>query len=341
MLFKCYCKREPRVALLFGWNNVKLREECQSGCSNFLSSSLWGRLTRHGTCERHVLYKRAGIKTTTVHHFIRIEKTPPELSLFDRSGKAWIASSLKGYMTRDLFLVWAILFINWMSQYWLTIDPHLRRQKALLILDAHLSRECPLAIYYLAIYNIDVLTLPAHTTHVLQLFDVGLASPMKKKFGDIFRSMLQEPNMFHTNAAFYRFCAISSVISAWESVCTLINCQNSARKTGIFPCSVDSVINSDFVTVLNSDQIAKYQKKMDRISKTLNISASLITKPDVLARISDHVRKNTAFSYLCSAPTAPYPEASRKFLYEEHNGCIFLGRSPPYISIDGKISFLE
>ena len=79
-----------------------------------------------------------------------------------------------------------------MSLYRMSLPPHLRIQRALVILDGHLSRECPLALIYLALHGIDILTLPAHTTHVLQMFDVGMASPLNAKFTELIQSLLNQ-----------------------------------------------------------------------------------------------------------------------------------------------------
>lgn len=75
----------------------------------------------------------------------QLQNLPNELKQFEQNGKAWFASSNKGYMTRELFLLWSCNFINWLSSYRLVIDPIYRTKRALLILDGHLSRECPIA----------------------------------------------------------------------------------------------------------------------------------------------------------------------------------------------------
>ena len=48
-------------------------------------------------------------------------------------------------------------------------------------------------------YGVQVLVLPGHCTHVLQLFDVGLAAPLKLRFTIIFTNCLKAKSNFAEN----------------------------------------------------------------------------------------------------------------------------------------------
>ena len=63
-----------------------------------------------------------------------LRRLPDELHDFAATGQAWFGSSPSGFMTRDLFLQWAIHFINWLSMFRLTLDTEVRNKKALLII---------------------------------------------------------------------------------------------------------------------------------------------------------------------------------------------------------------
>ena len=121
-----------------------------------------------------------------------LKKLPQELQALVFSGQIWVASSTNGYMTKELFLIWVFHFISFLSEYRTKLPVDVREEKGLLILDGHTSRENPLALCLLRKFRIDVMILPSHTTHVLQMFDVGLASPLKKKFTERFRKLLKE-----------------------------------------------------------------------------------------------------------------------------------------------------
>ena len=56
-----------------------------------------------------------------------------------------------------------------------------------------------------------VLCLPSHTTHVLQIFNVALAAPLKRVFGSLFKKELKKAarnQEITTNAGKYRFACI-------------------------------------------------------------------------------------------------------------------------------------
>lgn len=108
-----------------------------------------------------------------------IQTLPDELCDFVANGQAWFGSSKSGWMSRDLFLVWVIHIIHWVSIYKTNFDKSIRNKRLLLIMDGHGSRECPLVLYLLKVSCIDVLILPAHTIHITQMFDVCFAHPLK------------------------------------------------------------------------------------------------------------------------------------------------------------------
>ena len=79
-----------------------------------------------------------------------------------------------------------------MSLYRQTLQANIRSHRALLILDGHASRECPIGLLLLRNAKIDVLTLPGHTTHVTQMFDVILASPLKTEYTKLLNKLLKQ-----------------------------------------------------------------------------------------------------------------------------------------------------
>jgi hypothetical protein len=52
----------------------------------------------------------------------------------------------------------------------------------LLIIDGHKTRLSLLAAVFFELNGIDVLMLTAHSPHLLQMFDVAVASPIKAVF---------------------------------------------------------------------------------------------------------------------------------------------------------------
>lgn len=117
-----------------------------------------------------------------------LKNLPDELKMLASSGKIWVASSQSGWMDREIFLCWCINFINWLANYRCSLPLNICTKPALIVLDGHVSRECPAALYLLRSSNVNVVVLPFHTTHLLQLFDVVLASPLKAKLTQNFAS---------------------------------------------------------------------------------------------------------------------------------------------------------
>ena len=66
--------------------------------------------------------------------------------------------------------------------YRMKLPSHVRDTRAVLFLDGHSSRGCPIALWLLDKANVEVIIEPANTSHVVQMFDVCLASPFKNHF---------------------------------------------------------------------------------------------------------------------------------------------------------------
>ena len=121
-----------------------------------------------------------------------LKNLPEELKEFAQRGDATFASTKSGWQTRETFLFWAVCFINQMSEYRMNLPEEIRNLDALLILDGHSSRENAYALKLLEQAHVQVLTLPAHTSHILQMFDVALASPLKRVLSDLFNEGMKK-----------------------------------------------------------------------------------------------------------------------------------------------------
>jgi hypothetical protein len=95
---------------------------------------------------------------------------------------AHFATSQTGWMNWNMFTAWAICFCAELSLCRLTLPDEIRNESVLLILDAHASRLNLEALTILDAYDVDVFCLPSHCTHVIQPFDIAIASPLKTYF---------------------------------------------------------------------------------------------------------------------------------------------------------------
>ena len=256
-----------------------------------------------------------------------LKKCPSELKEFVDSGLMYLASSPSGWQTRDTFLFWALCLINEFSFYRKTLAEEYRNQKALLIMDGHTSRECPMALVFLKARNIEVLILPSHCTHVLQIFDVAIASPLKTYFGAAIKKYLHDMNDEGEAAPKIRRAAIEAFLHAWSASCTYKNCVNGARKTGTYPVSFDAVCQSPFVRDIPPREAPRQRQER------LDINSRVITTPEAIAEINTMISRFERFRHLCLQPyEGTYQRVAQNPVSYERNGCRLLSKLPPFIT---------
>ena len=150
------------------------------------------------------------------------------------------ASSKNGWMTRPIFASWASgVFV-----------PEIQRrrevsgaqnQRALLILDNHNSRANSAALRALSDAQVDVLTLPAHTSHILQPLD----QEVNMKYKAVLSEVLSFPDGI-TKEKKREILLAAAVDAAIEAqVPRLV--KTSFDFCGIFPFDATRGINSKFV----------------------------------------------------------------------------------------------
>lgn len=235
----------------------------------------------------------------------QLKNCPEEIQKYINLGQIWCVSTDSGWQNRDSFLIWCINFINWLSSYRLTLYTTIREQKALLIIDGHTSRENPISLYILKINHIDVLVLPAHTTHLLQMFDVVLAKPFKKQFSRNFNRLFSENCLNdQSTASIIRECAIQAVIQSWSSVCNYQNCTAAANTTGTYPHNLEVILSQPFIHDLTEAEKELLQRR--RHNNRLNINGKLVTDIQNLKEINESIHEKEAFKHLCVTGPVDY-----------------------------------
>ena len=272
-----------------------------------------------------------------------LQHLPEELREFVENGTAWFCSSQSGWMTRDLFFLFTIHFINWLSQYRTTLQANIRHSRALLVLDAHTSRENPLALLLLRNAKVDVLTIPGHSSHVTQMFDVVLASPLKSTYTKILNKLLKIKNVERGTASYIskaRYLAVSAFISAWDSVCTMYNCAKAAEKCGYQPFNEIAIANSVYVETFSAEREAAYQERISRRTR-LDINSKVITEPENLQDIANMISESAHLSHMIPSEI---PLSYSEIIMLNVKRCMpnktfFLGRLPPFINSEGKVTY--
>lgn len=198
---------------------------------------------------------------------------------------SWFVSSKKGYMNETIFYIWAMLFCHWLSCYRAAHLPDpIKRAEVLLILDGHGSRRCPEALQLFRFHNVSLIILPAHCTHLLQAFDVVLASSLKVNFRKYLiaeKQYLQKNHAPQSKAACIRVIMVRAFLKAWRSASSPQACARSFEAVGICPACPFRVLESPFVV------------DMIRVSEEINsISNKMITDLDVIQMLETNRRKN-------------------------------------------------
>ena len=258
---------------------------------------------------------------------------PIELKPFIDRGQIWLASSPSGWQTRDTFLYWTICFVNWLSMYRLTLSPEIRNKDALLIMDGHVSRENPIALVVFKYHHVHVLILPSHTSHVLQMFDVAIASPLKKEFSRLLRILLSTIDRTLPILPQVRQAAITAFVEAWSQTCTAKNARAAARATGTYPCILEPILANRFVRELKP-ALQRYVATRRHNTDYL-ISEKVITDDAIIHEINATMKDDERWKHLCLRDAYPsYIDFCKSSVESPHNGCRMLGHLPPYVSTD-------
>ena len=103
------------------------------------------------------------------------------------------------------------------------------KKKVLLIVDGHSSRSNPNSLKLLRENDIELLILPAHLTHLLQPFDVGIAGTLKMLFR---KSLIELKTTFFSieeipESSRKRLWYVASFIEAHSKSTTYKSCKSS------------------------------------------------------------------------------------------------------------------
>jgi hypothetical protein len=162
------------------------------------------------------------------------------------------ATSGTGWITADLFLMFALDFCAQLTQYRLTLPQPIANDRVLLILDGHGTRANLIGLMIFHAFNVDVLILPGHTTHVLQAFDVCVASPLKTEFKKLLQARLEEllhlPPGSRMKAAKLREIIVGAFLDALHKATSPGNLESAFATTGFVPLDPTRPLQSPFVS---------------------------------------------------------------------------------------------
>lgn len=146
----------------------------------------------------------------------------------------------------------------------------------LLIMDGHDSRRNSNLMKQLQDQKIDVITLPEHSTHLLQPLDIGFFSSFKRQL---------EKLKFHLKGlktAERRKRLLQNTKQALYIAAYPDQLENSWKKSGLHPLNQEIVLQNELVVPREEDQPNSTPKKK---RKKFKISSRVLTNSDVIQEI--------------------------------------------------------
>lgn len=182
------------------------------------------------------------------------KKTVKSLEQFEDS--AYLSSTTTGWMTKSVYRYFALTFVAEVSRLRAQWPESLRDEPILLFVDGHPSRWDFVANLIFWTFNIDVVCFPGHSSHLLQMFDVCIAAPLKQEFkkqlySQNFTSFLEsfDPSDISTGkmrADHLRATMLDAFLCSCDQVITKKNCAQSFAVTGVSPYNPARVLESDY-----------------------------------------------------------------------------------------------
>lgn len=178
-----------------------------------------------------------------------LKNLPPELADFQSNADFYSAPT--GWITNEVFAKWAVNFAHWTRLWRRQLPANRQQRRILLIMDGHTTRRHVGAMLYLWRNGIDVLTLPGHCSHILQPFDVGIASPLKAAMRrEImkYEALIRAGGLQGMSAVgMKRLSLVSSFLEALCRSLTPANSSNAFARCGITPVNPMIPLNSPFL----------------------------------------------------------------------------------------------
>ena len=264
-----------------------------------------------------------------------LKNMPDELKLAVNTGKIWLASTHSGWMTRWTFTLWAFHFVIWFLTCKDVMDKSFANKLGLVVMDGHMSRENPLALEILRDAGILVLILPPHTTHVMQMFDVGLAGALKKRFTQYFNDYTKDEKYYipQNNTATMRRIAIEAFMHAWDDIANPHNCASAAASVGLEPVDRSRPKTNPYVRNLTQQEQEIFEQNRRRRATMLNINNSLITQNEKIEEIRTTLLRGDRDRDLCRKKS-DFPNFYELYKFIKNkaaeNGAFMLSDPPPY-----------
>ena len=322
--------RDPR--LIFGADETDMKPSkrfkvvCPEGQQGFI--------TETETKQKHITamcaHSAGGAAVPPLLLLSQVKKLPQDLAVpdIDSADICWFASTERGYMTERAFYIWSLLFCTWLSGYRATIPPdEIKCANILLVMDGCYAHRCPEALRLFGLNNVTVLLLPSHTTHVMQPFDILIASSLKSHFR---RFLFEEKKAMQgselSKAARSRVVLVKAFLRAWNIAASPAMCTRSFEAAGLFPLCPSRVLESPFVCD-------------DAKDCDMDWSRSILTSEDVIRELELN-KQREAMRCLSIQSTPDDYQKLVEYLMEDCSAGRLLSFPPPMYSYQRGIWFI-
>lgn len=210
------------------------------------------------------------LKTLAIISRLTVPEFPPEVtSSFDITGNK------KGWMTKEIFRNW--LFNSFIPQVTYMREYCQANEPVLLILDNHVSRNDLDHDLLWSTYNLKILFIPAHTSHILQPLDLCVNNHFKKLLASIFEPIRLEDSQQR------RIRLLTNTARVLNSTLTEHYIKLGWERTGLEPICPQFVYDSGFVrnvAPLNSNEApapvrAPKRRRGEKFSSNILINGQL------------------------------------------------------------------
>ena len=160
-------------------------------------------------------------------------------------GNISLSATTKGYITKSKFHEYGIKFVKYLK------SNGLANHTNLLIVDGHKSHVYNLPFYELMrANNIEILTIPPHTSHLLQALDSVPFAQFKKYW----EQYLRKYNNSHSGRSLNKVDFFDVFAPAWNNAMVPKNIIAGFRRTGIFPYDPKAIPESAMAPSIVTDK---------------------------------------------------------------------------------------
>ena len=208
---------------------------------------------------------------------VPLKNMPKDLTPLVAGGKIDIGGSDNGWINDECFECWAKKFIERVIEIRKTYHFD-QKQKAILFLDGHCSRNNRHVMDIFKKANIEVIIFPPHLTHIMQPFDRVVARPLKDALPRIASHIIDEiDENEQEKISVVRTAEIQGFVDAHRIATTTHNCRIAFEACGLLPRNPEKILKNKNVHVSQKNFI-----QTDLVpNNAIKISGLCITSDDV------------------------------------------------------------